>query len=104
MTTEWVEVAGQYATVGITKSAVSEIGEIVFVELPVVGAQVLQGDDVVVVESTKAAIDISSPVSGKVTAINTKLLLDVDLINKHPEKEGWLFQVELPSCNKNFTV
>jgi glycine cleavage system H protein len=104
MRTEWVEVAGSFATIGITKTAVQEIGEIVYVELPEVGSLVTQGDDVVVVESTKAAIDISSPVSGKVASVNTKLLCNAELINKDPEKEGWLFQVELPVHNLNLDL
>lgn len=92
---EWFDVEDKTALVGITEQAVSQIGQIVYVELPKVGKQVDRGQEVVVLESTKAAIDICSPVSGKVVKVNAALADNIDLVNHKPEKEGWLFQLEL---------
>ena len=94
-THEWIEKEANIATIGITQPAVSEVGEIVYVELPKVGKEVKEGEDACVIESTKAAIDIASPVSSTIVAINQKLITDVHLINTLPESEGWLFQVEI---------
>lgn len=82
-------------TIGITKAAVSEVGDIVYVELPVVGKAVKAGQEACVIESTKAAVDIASPVSGTIIATNKALQSDISLLNRAPEAEGWLFQVQL---------
>jgi glycine cleavage system H protein len=90
-THEWVDVEGKVATVGVSSSALREMGEVVYVALPKVGQVVAAGDPVAILESTKAATDIYSPVSGTVVAINESCLVH---INAAPEGEGWLFRVE----------
>jgi glycine cleavage system H protein len=92
---EWIDSQGEVATVGITEQALKEIGEVVYIELPKVGRQVTVGQEVVVLESTKAAIDICSPVEGKIIKVNSAIRDNIQLINQSPEKEGWLYQVEL---------
>lgn len=92
---EWINVEDGVGTVGITDHAQKELGEIVYVELPAVGKQVKAGEEVAVLESTKAAADIYSPVSGEVVEINQKLGDFIHQINASAEKEGWLFKVRL---------
>ncbi|MCE5293237.1 MAG: glycine cleavage system protein GcvH [Chlamydiales bacterium] len=92
---EWVDKEGNIATVGITKAAVKEVGDIVYVELPKVGKTVAVGQDACVIESTKAAVDISSPVSGTILSVNDALLTNIQLLNDLPESDGWLFKVTL---------
>ena len=82
--------------VGISKYAQQELGEIVYIELPKVGQVVKAGEEIAVLESTKAAADIYSPISGTITAVNMKLKEDVDLLNQSPEEEGYLFEI-IPS-------
>lgn len=92
---EWIKIEGQVGMVGITKYAQKELGDIVHVELPKIDSFVKAGEEVAVLESTKAAADIYSPVSGKVIAVNQRLKEDLSLINKYPEGEGWLFKIKL---------
>lgn len=92
---EWSELHGDIATVGITVEAVKEIGEIVFVELPKVGSRIIEGQEVAVLESTKAAVDIYSPLSGEVVAVNELLRSRVEHINNSPEQDGWLFKLKV---------
>ena len=94
-THEWIRVEGKIGTVGITKHAKEELGDIVHVELPKVGAKVKVGEEVCVLESTKAAADVYSPVSGKVVAVHEELRTSSQKINRDPEGEGWLFRIEL---------
>jgi glycine cleavage system H protein len=92
---EWIEVKGDVGTVGISDFAQDELGEIVYVQLPEVGLTVEAGDDVAIVESTKAATDIYTPVSGEIVEVN-KILPDMpEMINDDAEKTGWLFKVQL---------
>lgn len=91
---EWVEINGETATVGISDYAQKELGDIVFVELPLEGRHVKAGAEAVVIESTKAAVDIYSPVSGEITEINTSLREYPEKVNNSPEGEGWLFKVK----------
>lgn len=79
--------------VGISKYAQKELGEIVYIELPKVGQTVKAGEEIAVLESTKAAADIYSPISGTVTSINMKLKEDVNLLNQFPEEGGYLFEI-----------
>jgi glycine cleavage system H protein len=81
--------------IGISDHAQNELGDLVFVELPVVGDEIGQGDPCAVVESVKAASDIYAPVSGKVMAINEDLDANPALINADPYGDGWLFELEL---------
>lgn len=92
---EWIKVQGKVGTVGVSHYAQKELGDIVFVELPGVGRTVDKGEEVAVLESTKAAADVYAPVSGKIVAVNPDLGDAPELINSAPEEEGWLFKIEL---------
>ena len=93
---EWVSSeADGNARIGISDHAQQALGDLVFVELPVVGDEISQGDPCAVVESVKAASDIYAPVSGKVVAVNEDLDADPALINADPYGDGWLFELEL---------
>ncbi len=92
---EWIDVNGDTATVGITDYAQSQLGDVVFVEVPEAGKQLTQGGDAAVVESVKAASDVYAPVSGEVTEGNTALADTPDLVNTAPESEGWFFKLKL---------
>jgi glycine cleavage system H protein len=92
---EWVEVDGDTATVGITDYAQSQLGDIVFIELPEPGTAVRAGGDVAVVESVKAASDVYAPLSGTITAANQALAEDPSIVNSDAEGEGWFFRLTL---------
>jgi glycine cleavage system H protein len=97
---EWIEVEGNSATVGITDYAQSQLGDIVFAEVPAVGAQLSKGGDAAVVESVKAASDVYAPVSGTVTEGNDALADDPSLVNSDPEGAGWFFRIELDDVSQ----
>ncbi|MFI5333652.1 MAG: glycine cleavage system protein GcvH [Chlamydiales bacterium] len=90
---EWIAEEKDIGCVGITRQAQKELGEVVHVELPIIGKKVVAGEEVAVLESTKAAADIYSPVSGEIVAINQMLTDSSDLINTDPEGTGWLFKI-----------
>ncbi|MCK5168220.1 MAG: glycine cleavage system protein GcvH [Rhodospirillaceae bacterium] len=90
---EWVLVEGDVATVGITDYAQKALGDVVFVELPEVGADIAKGDEAGVVESVKAASEIYSAISGSVTEINDELEADPSLVNNSPMDDGWFFKM-----------
>ncbi len=92
---EWIEVDGDVATVGITEYAQSQLGDIVFVEVPDEGKELTKGDDAAVVESVKAASDVYAPVSGTVVEGNEDLGENPALVNEDPEGEGWFFKMTL---------
>ncbi len=92
---EWIEVDGTTGTVGITDYAQSQLGDIVFVEVPEEGRDLEKGGDAAVVESVKAASDVYSPVSGTVTEGNPALADNPALVNEDPEGEGWFFKLTL---------
>jgi glycine cleavage system H protein len=92
---EWIEVEGGTGTVGITDYAQGQLGDITFVELPAVGQQLEKGDSVAVVDSVKAAADVYTPVSGKVTDTNGALQDQPELVNSDADLGGWLFRLEL---------
>ena len=92
---EWIDVAGDTGTVGITDYAQSQLGDITFVELPAAGQTVGQGDGVSVVDSVKAASDVYTPVSGTVAEVNGALEGEPELVNADAENAGWLFKVTL---------
>lgn len=92
---EWIKVENGVGTVGITHHAQKELGEVVYVELPPVGKHVKAGEEIAVLESTKAAADIYSPVSGEIVEINQKLVDFIHQINSSAESEGWLFRIKL---------
>jgi glycine cleavage system H protein len=92
---EWIQIDGDTATIGITTYAQEQLGDIVFAEVPIVGAQLKKGGDAAVVESVKAASDVYAPVSGTVIEGNGALEGDPALINTDPEGEGWFFKLTL---------
>ncbi len=92
---EWLFLEDGVATVGITEFAVSQLGDIVFVELPDVGAELSAGGDAAVVESVKAASDVYAPLAGVVTEINEGLADEPTLVNDDPQGEGWFFRLKL---------
>ncbi len=92
---EWVRIAGDTATVGITDHAQHELTDVVFVELPAIGRKVKAGEAVAVVESVKTASDIYSPVSGEIIAVNDAVVQDPALTNSAPYAAGHFFQVRL---------
>jgi glycine cleavage system H protein len=92
---EWIDVDGDSACVGITDYAQSQLGDIVFVDLPEAGVRVAKGGDAAVVESVKAASDVYAPVSGTVIEGNAALSDDPGLVNSDPEGAGWFFRLTL---------
>jgi glycine cleavage system H protein len=99
---EWVRVEGKIATIGITDYAQDQLGDIVFVELPEEGEQVVAGDTFGVVESTKSVSDLYAPVSGRVIESNDPLLESPEILNEDPYGEGWMIKVEIKD-NKELT-
>ena len=97
---EWIEVKDNIGTVGISQHAQKELGEIVYVELPEEGKSVKAGKEAAVLESTKAAADVYSPVSGKILSVNKNLTSSPDLVNRSPEKEGWIYTIELTATEE----
>jgi glycine cleavage system H protein len=92
---EWVRLDGSTARVGISDFAQDSLGDVVFVQLPEVGATVDAGASIGEVESTKSVSDIYAPVSGTVTAVNEALTTQPELVNSDPYGEGWMFEVEV---------
>jgi len=92
---EWVEVEGNIATVGITDYAQGELGDVVFVELPAIGAKIRFGDSFGTIEAVKAVSEIFSPVSGKVIEINSMLEEDPMIVNSDPYLDGWMFKIKM---------
>ncbi len=92
---EYVRVDGDIATVGITDFAQSQLGDVVFVELPEVGASFEQGEDAAVVESVKAASEIIAPVSGEIVEVNTALEDEPTGVNFDPMGNGWFMKIKL---------
>ena len=92
---EWVDLDGTRAKVGITDHAQSELGDVVFVELPAVGTTVNQGDTLGTVESVKAVSDVFAPIGGKVVEVNSELESSPETINTDPHGAGWLVVIEV---------
>jgi glycine cleavage system H protein len=92
---EWVSVEGTVASVGITEYATQQLGDVVYVSLPSVGAEVAAGEPCGEVESVKSVSDLFSPVSGEVTEVNGELEDDPSLVNAEPFGAGWLFRVQV---------
>lgn len=92
---EWIKLEGEVATIGITKNATEMLGDIVFVELPEKGLNVEKDGTVGVIESTKAASDVYTPVSGEVVDINKSIVDDASKINTDPEGNSWLFKLKI---------
>jgi glycine cleavage system H protein len=92
---EWVRIEGDVATVGISDYAQSQLGDVVYVELPEVGRRIEKGKEAAVVESVKAASEVYAPVSGEVVAINDALSGEPGQINSDPMGEGWFMKLRL---------
>jgi glycine cleavage system H protein len=92
---EWVRVRGQEAEVGITDFAQGELGDVVFVELPTVGAKVTQMKSFGTIDAVKTVSDLFAPVSGEVAAINTELKENPALINQSPYEKGWMVRIKM---------
>ncbi|NBO21152.1 MAG: glycine cleavage system protein GcvH, partial [Rhodobacteraceae bacterium] len=92
---EWLRQEGDLIVVGITEHAATQLGDVVFVELPEVDTMVTAGDEVVVIESVKAASDILSPIDGEIVAVNQKLVDNPGLVNLDPTGAAWFFKVQV---------
>ena len=92
---EWLRVEGDLVVVGITEHAATQLGDVVFVELPEPETQVAAGDEVCVIESVKAASDILAPVDGEIVEVNEKLADHPGLVNEDPLGAGWFFKMKL---------
>ena len=97
---EWVRVEGNKAIVGIDDYAQSQLGDVVFVELPEIGADIICGDGFSVVESVKAVSDIYAPVSGKIIEVNEMLADTPECINEDPYGQGWIAVIELTDVSE----
>jgi glycine cleavage system H protein len=94
-THEWIKVEGDIARIGITDHAQTELTDIVFVELPEVGKEISEGDELCVVESVKSVTEIYAPISGKIANVNKLLEESPEIINESPYGEGWLVEIEI---------
>lgn len=92
---EWFSTDGDLVTVGITDYAQSQLGDVVFVELPEVDSELSAGDEVAVIESVKAAGDISLPFDATVVEVNSALEEDPELVNRDPMGDGWFMRIKL---------
>ena len=97
---EWVIVEGDVGTVGITKYAADQLGDIVFAEVPEAGKALTSGGEAAVVESVKAASDVYTPVSGEVIEGNQEIVSNPSLINEDPEGKGWFFKVKVSNASE----
>ncbi len=92
---EWLKLDGDIATVGITTHAAEQLGDLVFIELPKVGAKLGKGEAAAVVESVKAASDVYAPLSGEVTEVNEAAVADPAGVGTDPQGAGWLYKLRL---------
>jgi glycine cleavage system H protein len=92
---EWLKLEGDIATVGITAHATELLGDIVFVQLPELGATLAKGDGAAVVESVKAASDVFAPLAGEVVELNQAIVEDPAIVNADPQGAGWFFKLRL---------
>jgi glycine cleavage system H protein len=97
---EWVKVADKVAAIGITDYAQKELGDVVYVELPVVGDSISKGDACSNIESVKAVSDVYAPVSGEITEVNETLEDKPELINHSPYADGWIFKIKLQDTDE----
>ncbi|MDT8389508.1 MAG: glycine cleavage system protein GcvH [Lentisphaeria bacterium] len=87
---QWIDVENGVGVVGLSAYLVDELGKVTFIDLPTVGTTLSQGDNLCVVESAKAATDVSTPVGGVVTEVNDRLEVEAERINASPEQDGWI--------------
>lgn len=94
-THQWVKVEGDVGKIGITSYGQKQLGEILLVELPKIGVEITQKQTFATVESSKTAFEVPSPVSGKVTEVNSELEENPSLVNEDPYGDGWMIKVEI---------
>lgn len=92
---EWLAIDGDVATVGITKHAVEQLGDLVFVDLPAVGTKFKKGDSAATVESVKAASDVYCPLDGEIVESNEAIANDSSIVNADAQGAGWFFKLKL---------
>lgn len=92
---EWLKQDGDEVIVGITEYAAEQLGDLVFVELPEEGRTVVKGEEVVTIESVKAASDISAPLDGQISEVNAAIVANPALVNEDPMENGWFFKMTL---------
>ena len=92
---EWLKQDGEEVIVGISEHAAEQLGDLVFVELPEEGITVVKGEGVVTIESVKAASDITAPLDGQITEVNTAIVENPALVNEDPMENGWFFKMTL---------
>jgi glycine cleavage system H protein len=97
---EWIRLEGDIATVGISNFAQEQLGDVVFVELPEVGKQVVQNGDAAVVESVKAASEVYAPLTGEIVEVNASLEEDPELVNQSPTGDGWFMKIRLSDASQ----
>ncbi|MEO1537059.1 MAG: glycine cleavage system protein GcvH [Pseudomonadota bacterium] len=97
---EWLRVDGNVVIVGITEHAAEQLGDVVFVELPEAETQVTKGDDIVVIESVKAASDIVAPLDGEIIEINDDLADNPGLVNEDPSGTAWFFKIKVADMSQ----
>jgi len=96
---EWIKEDDNTVIVGISDHAQNELGEVVFVELPAIGDEFVEGDEAAVVESVKAASEVYTPISGEVIEVNDALEENPELVNTSPYEEGWFFKLKVSDEN-----
>jgi glycine cleavage system H protein len=92
---EWLKIEGDVATIGVTDYAQSQLGDVVFVELPKAGRALKKGEAAAVVESVKAASDVYAPITGEVVAVNDALAADPALVNSDAGGKAWFFKIKI---------
>ena len=97
---EWLRVEGDEVVVGITIHAAEQLGDVVFVELPEEGTTVSKDDEVVVIESVKAASDILAPIDGEITEVNGALTDNPSMVNDDPQGEAWFFRLKVSDASQ----
>lgn len=97
---EWIRLNNSTAQVGVSGYAQKELGEIVYIELPKVGSKVKKGEEMAVLESTKAASDVYAPISGEIEAINDQVKNHPELVNESPEHDGWLVKIKVSDLSE----
>lgn len=97
---EWLKLDGDVLTVGITEHASAQLGDVVFVELPEEGDDVEAGDDIVTIESVKAASDIAAPVTGEIVEINHAIVATPAMVNEDPMGEAWFFKMKIEDASQ----
>ena len=97
---EWIAVDGETGTVGISAYASKQLGDVVFVELPDIGASFDKGDEAAVVESVKAASEVYTPIGGEVTEVNSTLEDAPETVNLSPDADGWFFKIKIADADE----